>query len=265
MKPSISDNRRRQIGKSNSKLAPAPIRFFSEPVSCSRFPVSCLPFSRHRRGFTLLEVMLALAVLGIGMVALLAITSRDIRASYRAKMLTVATGLAREKMYDLEEELLHTGFQDTGEHMEGDFSDDAQPRFKWSAEIERVYLPETGELADKAKQDKDKAAAAAPGPTDMANKDSLLNLAGGSSSGANAASMVQLYFPMIRPVLEAAIRRVTLTVSWQIGNDTETLQVACFFTDPKAVDRATGGLSGTPATTPATTPTTPPPAGGTPK
>jgi hypothetical protein len=78
--------------------------------------------------------------------------------------------------------------------------------------------------------------------------------------------MVQLYFPMIRPVLEAAIRRVTLTVSWQIGNDTETLQVACFFTDPKAVDRATGGLSGTDTSkTPATTPATTPPAGGTPK
>jgi len=236
----------------------------SEPVSCFSFPVSCLLFPSHRsptrvgetrmtRGFTLLEVMLALAVLGIGMIALIGMTSRDIRASYRAKMLTIATGLAREKMYDIEEELLRTGFQDTGEHMEGDFSDDGQPRFKWSAEIERVYLPETGELADEANKDKTKAAA--PGPTDTANQDSLLNLAGGSSSGANAASMVQLYFPMIRPVLENAIRRVTLTVSWQIGNDTETLQVACFFTDAKAVDRAAGAIGGADASkAPATQP-----------
>jgi general secretion pathway protein I len=202
--------------------------------------------------------MLALAVLGVGMIALLGMTSRDIRASYRAKMLTVATGLAREKMYDLEEELLHTGFQDTGEHMEGDFSEDGQPRFKWSAEVERVYLPETGELAEKAGKDKEKAAA--PGPTDLANQDSLLNLAGGNASGASAASMVQLYFPMIRPVLENAIRRVTLTVSWQIGNDTETLVVACFFTDPKAVDRAVGGLGGpAPTTQPTTQPTGGPP------
>src|SRR5262245_2320514 len=95
-----------------------------------------------RRGFTLLEVMLALAVLGVGLIALLGITSRDVRASYRAKQLTIATGLARSKMYDIEEELLRTGFQDTAEHMEGDFADDAQPKFKWSAEIEKVYLPE---------------------------------------------------------------------------------------------------------------------------
>jgi general secretion pathway protein I len=197
------------------------------------------------KGFTLLEVMLALAVLAVGLIALVGMTTRDAGASYRAKLLSIATGLARSKMYDVEEELLHTGFQDTAEHMEGDFSDDGQPKFKWSAEIEKVYLPEAGEIAD-AKNKNDKAQAqAVPGPTDTANTASLLNLSGGSSTGALGASMVQLYFPLIRPVLENAIRRVTLTVKWQIGKNEETLQVVCFFTDSKAVDRAMGGVSGT--------------------
>ena len=215
------------------------------------------------RGFTLLEVMLALTILGVGLIALMGMTSRDVRASYRAKQLTIATGLARSKMYDIEEELLHTGFQDTAEHMEGDFADDAQPRFKWSAEVEKVYLPEAGEIAD-AKQKGDKEAAAPPNPNDTsANNSSLVNLVGGSTTGALGASMVQLYFPIIRPVLENAIRRVTLTVKWQIGKDEESIQVVCFFTDVKAVDIATHGASGSdvgkkPSPTNPTNPTPPP-------
>jgi general secretion pathway protein I len=194
-----------------------------------------------QRGFTLLEIMISLAILGAALGVLLSLSSADVRASHKAKMLTIATGLARGKMLDLEEELLRTGFQDTAEEMEGDFDDERQPKFTWHALIERVQLPAAQQIAAAEGE------AAAPPPaagSDAENEDKLLGLAGGSESGALGASMVQLYFPLIRPVLEAAIRKITLEVRWTIGKDVETLRVVAFYTNSKAIDEAMRAFGG---------------------
>ena len=55
-----------------------------------------------QRGFTLLEVLIALAILGAALVVLLRLSTSDVRASYHARMLTIATGLAQAKMEDVE-------------------------------------------------------------------------------------------------------------------------------------------------------------------
>jgi general secretion pathway protein I len=190
---------------------------------------------RRRGGFTLLEVMIALAVLGGALVVLLRISSQDVRAAYRAKLLTIGTSLARSKMYDLEEELVKNGFADSPEEESGDFTDESQPKFRWQAAIEKVQLPQTDQLAGDASKDKAKPP---PSPTDTANQDKLLELTGGSTTGALGASMVQMYLPLIGPILENAIRKVTLTVTWKIGDEEEALKVVCFFTDTKAISLA---------------------------
>jgi general secretion pathway protein I len=194
------------------------------------------------RGFTLLEVMISLAILGTALITLLSLSSADVRASHKAKMLTIATGLARAKMLDLEEELLRTGFQDTAETAEGNFEEEEQPRFTWTATIEKVQLPATAQLEDG----QGGTTAAPPQVGGEENDDQLMGLAGGSASGALGASMVQLYFPLIRPVLEAAIRKITLEVHWKIGKQEEVLKVVSFYTDNKAVDQAmqAAGLGG---------------------
>jgi general secretion pathway protein I len=196
--------------------------------------------SDFKDGFTLLEVMIALAILGAALTVLLNMSSADIRASHKAKLLTIATGLARAKMLDLEEELLRTGFQDTAERMEGDFEPEGQPKFAWTALVEKVQLPEAGQLAEGQKE----GSTPPPSADDEANNAALLNLSGGSDSGALGASMVQLYFPLIRPVLEQAIRKVTLEVKWRIGADEETLKVIAFYTDTKAIDQAVRNFGG---------------------
>jgi general secretion pathway protein I len=212
---------------------------------------------RRERGFTLLEIMISLAILGAALAVLLSMSSADIRASHKAKLLTIATSLARGKMLDLEEELLRTGFQDTAESFEGNFEPEGQPRFAWSALVEKVQLPEAGQLANAA-GGKAGTSSAAPSSDDEANNQALLGLAGGSDSGALGASMVQLYFPMIRPVLEQAIRKITLEVKWNIGSDVETLKVIAFYTDTKAIDQAVRNFGGQ-----SSTPTTPGQGGGT--
>jgi hypothetical protein len=70
-----------------------------------------------------------------------------------------------------------------------------------------------------------------------------MNLAGGSSSGALGASMVQMYLPLIGPILSDAIRKVTLTVKWKVGGEDESIKIICFFTDTKAIDLALQAMS----------------------
>ena len=210
-------------------------------------------------GFTLLEVMIALGILLAGMVVLLDSSGRNVRASNRARALGLATNLARAKMLDIEEELLHTGFQDTAETMEGDFSDEGFPRFTWSALVEKVQLPGAGALQTAVGEAGTQGDPGQSGAGQAAGVAGILGTA--DPTAAAGFSMIMSQFELIRGVLEQAIRRVTLTVTWKVGNREEKLTVVCYFTDPKAVDTALGGLpnpnaGGSPGSTSGTSGTT---------
>jgi general secretion pathway protein I len=185
-------------------------------------------------GFTLLEVIIALGILFAALVVLIRSTAADVQATSRAKALTVATGLARTKMLDLEEELLHKGFQEMAETLEGDFSDEGFAKFSWSATVEKVSLPSLGDLQNaQGKAGSEGAESPVAG--------FLPGGSGGDTGGAMA--MIQPFFGMVSGVLENAIRKVTLSLSWKVGARAESMILVCYFTDPKAVDQATGGLN----------------------
>ena len=57
------------------------------------------------RGFSLLEVMVALAILSVGLVTLVQVQARSAELAIQARELTVATMLARGKLYDCETDL----------------------------------------------------------------------------------------------------------------------------------------------------------------
>ena len=78
-------------------------------------------------GFSLLEVMVALAILAMALVVLVRITTNNVRNTQHAKMTTTATFLARAKMAELEDVVLEEGFVDNDQEEEGDFSDNEQP------------------------------------------------------------------------------------------------------------------------------------------
>lgn len=54
------------------------------------------------RGFTLLEVMLALVILGLALPVLLGLRNRDIELFEHARAVTTATFLAQEKLFEIE-------------------------------------------------------------------------------------------------------------------------------------------------------------------
>src|SRR5690606_3778714 len=65
---------------------------------------------RVARGFTLLEVMVAMAILAVSLVAIIGINGGTVRSHGYAKRLTIATMLARSKMADIETHFFHEGF-----------------------------------------------------------------------------------------------------------------------------------------------------------
>src|SRR5215208_3403292 len=102
---------------------------------------------RSRRGFTLLEVMIGLALLGLGLVVLIKSTTGNIRAAKRSQMMGVAADLTRGKMYDIEEKLLKDGFTETDQSEDGQsFDKEGWPEITYSYKVELVELPSFDQL-----------------------------------------------------------------------------------------------------------------------
>lgn len=102
--------------------------------------------SRCRRrisGFSLLEVMVAAAILAISLTVLLTFSGTTLVKSGRAEKLLVATMLARQKMTDIEIELekqkKKREFPDERSE-DGDFEEPFED-YKWKMEIRKIELP----------------------------------------------------------------------------------------------------------------------------
>jgi general secretion pathway protein I len=85
-------------------------------------------------GFTLIEIMVALAVIAVAFVALLGLRNRDIVLHDEARAVIMATALAQQRMADA----TIGGFPDLGTS-EGRF-DDAHARFTWRQEVSPTGL-----------------------------------------------------------------------------------------------------------------------------
>jgi len=88
-------------------------------------------------GFTLLEVMVALAVVAISLLAIYRMHSQTLFMDARGRFDTVATMLAREKLTDLDTMDLADFSGDSG-----DFGDD-HPGYRWQLQSEQVASDET--------------------------------------------------------------------------------------------------------------------------
>ncbi len=79
-------------------------------------------FARSRRGFTLIEVMAAVVVLGIGIASVLALISQSTRAISIARSATVQASLAKMVMVEIENKYWQKKVDDISNS--GDFGED---------------------------------------------------------------------------------------------------------------------------------------------
>jgi general secretion pathway protein I len=96
----------------------------------------------RQAGFTLLEVMVAVAIIAIGLTALLGSHSQSISLAEEANFNTTAALLAQEKMTELE----LAGFGAMS-YDAGDFGEEF-PGYRWEVKISR---PDFGGIEDMAK------------------------------------------------------------------------------------------------------------------
>lgn len=96
------------------------------------------------RGFSLLEVMVAIAILAVSLLVILNLQSNAVIASGRAQSMNVATLLARHQMAQLLLEMekeMGRGYFPTDKSEQGDFSELGYPTYRWELQIRRVEIP----------------------------------------------------------------------------------------------------------------------------
>jgi Tfp pilus assembly protein PilV len=186
--------------------------------------------SSGESGLTLLEVMVAFAILSLTLVVLLGIVTNNVRATNHAKLTTTATFLSRGKMVEVEDEVLYDGFSTDSESDKGTFKDDGFPQFRWETSIERVELPT--DLAQKTKDQADDKSKEAKDPMSL-----MTGFLGG---------MMSSFIEPIRIGLEESVRRVTVRVMWdEAARPEQVVEVVQYLTDPAKLDLAlTGGSAG---------------------
>ncbi len=176
---------------------------------------------RPRRGFTLLEVMIATAILATALVILTQTQATAVQATLEAERIQIATELAREKLAEVVILTEREGFPQGGDlHDRGDFSDfgdevlnlqfgDKLDEYQWEYLVHEIDL----ELA-----------------TDLMG---TINSLGGAYGGANGVGADQMDVPggglgavsglispeMITNLLDPFLREVRVRVWW--GDDQE--------------------------------------------
>jgi general secretion pathway protein I len=228
--------------------------------------------ARARRGFTLLEVMIGLALLGFALVVLMKATAGNILSAEDSHLLGIATDLARGKMYDVEEKLIKDGFTDT-DCSQTDwkpFDDEGWPTIEFSYKCEQVEMPAWDELQQMAQghakaMGSGSAAGSAFGSGAGFGSDQvggfqnsalggMLGMmgmfggktsAGGDLTSVQGGSLIQGQYTMFQQILKVTVRKVTLTVRWKVLGRDRDLKVVAFFTDPSAMDKVLNGLGST--------------------
>lgn len=205
-----------------------------------------------RRGFTLLEVLVAVAILGLGMTVLLSSQAGLFSSSQRAQNLSIATGLARCKLSEVEVELDKKGFSLVDQNEEGACcEDESESRFQCTWKIEKVELPQPKDLSASGDGGVSEdpgglgafgglAALQSGGSAVLGGDGGISGLSGLLSSGAAAGGVqgmaplvMGMVYPDLKPMLEASIRKVTLTVHWKEGSNERELSVTEYVTNPQ--------------------------------
>lgn len=120
---------------------------------------------RRRAGFTLLEVVIALAILAIGLTVLVNSQSMAVLMTVDAAKTLTGTYLAQEKMAEAMLRLEHEGFRDSDIDEEGDFEDfgatdqmgdgpdfgDSFEGYHWAYTIREVDI-QVGDIASAAEE-----------------------------------------------------------------------------------------------------------------
>lgn len=168
-----------------------------------------------RRGFTLLEVMVALGILAGALLAVSEIVTGALRNHVRASHLEMATLLARGRMAAIEDHYEAKGFASSDESEEGTFEEEGHPEIRWRTEV----VAPSGDL----------------GPDAMVRALTGSDLQSFFPSPDEAPQLASLQAPLMAAFqgvaarlgenVKKGLREVRLTVTWLESGREESFQV----------------------------------------
>jgi len=194
-----------------------------------------------RRGFTLLEVLVAVAILSISLTSLLGSQMASLRATDQARQISSVAFLAEYQLIEIEWELKQDGWGLDDQIFEGDFADQEWPDVHYICVVDLIEMPDYNELVESK---------------DAADTDGDDNL-GVQDAGDAAFGALGMVWPIIKEAIEASIRKSWCTVRWNYDSrkgtkknahfcaddDFECLTVGTFWADPEKLKQlpALGG------------------------
>jgi general secretion pathway protein I len=239
---------------------------------------------RRLRGFSLLEVLMAVALFGAVVTTILSAQASLVRSNKTAANMSQAIEIGRCKMSELEEKQLRLGFPEIEDKDTSNYCCDEKEvtGFSCNWQVERVLLPQPMALGGDAglgsllggglglEGGAPNIGAIASGvATSMAAPmgSAMINPLGGASldfdaglanigtsltqqfAGAGGASgllslVFSLVYPSLKPLLETAIRRVTVEVKWKEGRNDQSFVLQQYITNPSRAGLLAGLAEG---------------------
>ncbi len=212
-----------------------------------------------RRGFSLLEVMVAIAILGLSLTAILASQADSSAWNKHAANYGVAINLGRCKMTEIEEDLLRKGYLENDDLATevaccsagfGAVEMTGIAQYTCDTKVERVTLPDppgggfggsdAGTLSPSSSSTP-LGTILQPGGVNLdaglGGLTSALGGAEGAAGGAGAGGMISfvmgMVYPSLKPMMEASIRRISVTVKWKEGSTPKEFTLVQFVTNPQ--------------------------------
>jgi general secretion pathway protein I len=235
------------------------------------------------RAFTLLEVMVAVAILGLSLTVILSAQAGLYAGGAYGQHTSIATGLLRCRMAEIEERLVKLGFPEVDANDDGPCcDDDLRSDMKCEWRVERIELPTPDPAALASASPMGTSGPGGPlsalmgGPSAAGGVAELSQMAlssesslaltsgdggissiasalkGGTGGGVSALAQMAMtiVYPTLKPMLEASIRKITVKVTWKEGIQSRDVSVIQYVTRPMRGDAitaaaaASGGLPG---------------------
>jgi len=214
------------------------------------------------RGFSLLEVMVAVAILGLTLSVILSAQGNISAKNQQAANMGFAGSLARCKMSEVEEKLLKMGYPeiDQIDTAVSCCEDSDREGFTCDTRVEKVELPsplgtsgDGGNIFTPPSSSSNPLSGIVNNPAGggqlnlsiEAGAGDLTQLAGQLGGGQGAEGLLSMVmgmvYPALKPMMEASIRRLTVTVKWKEGPNARELPLIQYVTNPQR-----GGMLGDP-------------------
>lgn len=191
----------------------------------------------RQAGFSLLEVMIAVAILSGALTGLAVVLSRAVRAANHARLMTTATFLCRAKLGELEDKFVSEGFTDEagmaekhGDFKDPPYKDPSFARYQWAYTVEQIHLPNATDMQAAATKLLEARQQIGSGSTSSTSSTSS------QGSNVNVSSGLGNMLGPVKEMLEQGIRRVTVRVLWdEPGAPEQKVEVVTFYTDMRRI------------------------------